>query len=228
MAINPQTISHADALRQLAKAELEVAQMRQTLEHFFSTAQATAEYYTNGVATATTATAITSATLDVCARYISGGEVTEQHPLRGAMYVENEFHIRPWSCVGEISAEVMKALWGRHSHAFLLERIDADDGTLFDVIPIPADGTGQSVVGMIAVQVSPEFVAQPHSEAVTQSILLTSILSLDRIARVDEAKFEAQYARAAAHIQLRLAQPLARDKAIAVALEELQACESIA
>lgn len=227
MAVDPQTISHADALQELAEAKRELAQSKEALEHFFSTAQATAEYYIDGVATATTAGGITSATVDVCARYISGGDVTEHSPLRGAMFTENEFHVEPWSCIGEIPKQTMQALWDRHSHAFSLERIRADDVTYFDVMPIPADGSGIAVVGMIAVQVSADFVSQPHIEAVLQSILLTSILSLDRIARVDEANFETQCAKAAAHIQLRLAQPVARDRAIAIAIEEIRVCGAI-
>ncbi len=150
--------------------------------------------------------------------------------LASGIYVlENPFNLRARTVFGGLSREVLEHALSSHPGTFQLLPLTGPDGQHLIAIAIPDPHEREKPIALLAIDMGDaSFEQSAHIERIVQALTFSSAMHMDRIARIDEANFAAESAHALARIQLRVVNPSELCAAMAVALEELNKCSSIA
>lgn len=223
----PGDANEGELRERLVAAERELEATRAMLKRLEDAGTATAEYYITGLSNATTAHGIVEAMLKMSIAYVRGATdaAAPANAAAGVLFIGDAFHMPTGTTVGTLTRPELDELWQLHPKTFELALIESD-GRSFAAIAMPQPSDFTRPVALLAIEIggAPEKLVEP----VLQAITLSSMLHLDRVAHITEARYEAEHAQAAARIQLRLVNPIQRDAAMAIALEEIRGCSSVA
>jgi signal transduction histidine kinase len=211
----------------LAAAQAENAELRATLERAQETDRLTAEFYIQHLSKTTTQADTLHSGLQMLTEYLIGMGVADPDRKSWVYAFENSLGVvTGWSSEG---ADAEAAAIAHQS--FMSETaptiVAVPDAQTYAAIPLPDTSGLSPAVGVVAIPILPGADLNDIYRSVTLTIATSTVMHMDRVARISEASRSSQYALAAARAQLRLTEPIERGGALKIAIDALSNCDDL-
>ncbi|HEV7918269.1 MAG TPA: sensor histidine kinase [Solirubrobacterales bacterium] len=188
--------------------------------------QLVADYYTRALRSSEISEILTSLSQTLNA-YLHGLGYADQDAQTWVRLSENSAGVPAGTSAGPVDEDVWKLAWDELTDDQAPKQVVDSEGNDVLLLPMPDPTGDRPLIGVAAARLQNN--AQPSGDvrSILATMLLATAINIDRVARIQSAGRDAQYARAAARAQLRLTEPHDRPEALRVAIDELATCEDL-